>query len=82
MSTGAKAAHESISQLMQENFPEITKGGLSLDKHDFNLDEPVLSSHCMGCQNYDSCPWVSVSDCVTFSTDYWFGHLFIDPHLD
>lgn len=82
MPNDTEILHESISQLMQNGFPGKIRGGLSLEKHDFNLDEPLLSSHCQGCQNRDSCPWISVSDCVTAETDAWFGHLFIDPHLD
>lgn len=82
MPNDTETLHESISQLMQKSFPGKHTGGLSNNKHDFNLDEPILSAHCEGCQNHDSCPWVSVSDCVTAEADYWFGHLFIDPHLD
>lgn len=82
MPNGTEILHESISQLMQNEFSGEVRRGLSSNKGDFNSDEPLLSFHCQGCQNAESCPWVSVSDCVTFETDAWFGHLFIDPHLD
>lgn len=88
----------SISQLISGNTHAKIKVGLSEIKGEINSidtntfyvdqaftdgdDEPGQSPFCIGCQNQDSCPWVSASDCVTAETDAWFGHLFIDPHLD
>ncbi len=72
-----------VTHASHEKSSKLKPGGLQNEKGDFN----IIRSHDTSSIYPDMNPltrddFESEEDWLTYSTNQWFGHLFIDPHLD